>query len=314
MTYAVNGLIQATDYNGLVSTNSTNVNAFWATGSGNRGYGQTALATVAANNLVYASSWASLINTIISSANHQGSTLAAWIDSTPNAGELIRFETNMSANINTADTNRLNAAAQGSTSVTTVTSTSTWQAAITFTFTVTFASNNNARYFFNSGGQIGFTFSHPAGVVYDIDQLISDLCSDAGTLWFSAPNSGSITLSGTSYNGVTKIGGQSATGTTVYTNNGFYSVYPTGSNTLLTQYSNFYYFPYDSGTYLQVSANYNGAGVLTFTCLFNEVPDGATVSTGTAVNLTLRPPSTTYLTNSWGTPSVSGSYSITPYP
>ena len=41
--------------------------------------------------------------------------------------------------------------------------------------------------------------------------------------------------------------------------------------------------------------------------LFDEVPNGATVSTGTQGTLTLRPPSTTYLTNSWGSPSVTTS-------
>ena len=306
MTYSTNGLIQITDYNGFVSTSTPNVNSLWSTGATTRGYGQTALATVGSSGLVFASNWLNLINTINSIASHQGTTIGSYTDGTPSISELIFAEANLSNNITLIDTSRLNAIAQGSTSPTTATSVSTWSNILTITFTVTFTSDNTARYYFNAGGQIGFTFSHPAGVGSSINQLISDLASDAGTLWHSSTNSGTVSLSGTSYTGVTKIGGQNTGGTTVNTNNGFYSIYPTGSNILLTQYSNYVYHSYSS-TFLQVSASYNGAGVLTYTCIFDEVPDGATVSTGTQATLTLRPPSTTYLTNSWGTPAVTTS-------
>ena len=51
MTYAQFGLVQATDYNNLTggptSTTANTLNATWVTGSGNAGYGQTALANVA---------------------------------------------------------------------------------------------------------------------------------------------------------------------------------------------------------------------------------------------------------------------------
>lgn len=306
MTYSTSGLIQTTDYNGFVSTSTPNVNALWSTGTITRGYGQTALPTVSSSGLVFASNWLNLINTVGSIASHQGTSLGSYTDGTPSASDLIFYESNLSNNITLIDNSRLNAIAQGSTSSTTATSSSTWVNSLTITFTVTFSSDNSARYYFNAGGQVGFTFSHPAGVGSSINQLISDLASDAGTLWHSSTNSGSISLSGTSYTGVTKIGGQSTGGTTVNTSNGFYSIYPSGSNILLTQYSNYVYHSYSS-TFLSVSASYNGAGVITYTCLFDEVPNGATVSTGTQANLTLRPPSTTYLTNSWGTPSVTTS-------
>ena len=43
MTYTSGGLIQATDYNGFVSTTSgANVNNVWSTGSGDAGWGQSA--------------------------------------------------------------------------------------------------------------------------------------------------------------------------------------------------------------------------------------------------------------------------------
>ena len=43
MTYVSGGLIQATDYNGFVSTTAgANVNATWSTGTTSAGYAQTA--------------------------------------------------------------------------------------------------------------------------------------------------------------------------------------------------------------------------------------------------------------------------------
>lgn len=306
MTYAANGLIEASDYNGFVATNTPNFNGIWSTGAGNSGYGQTALATKTSGNLILAADWSNLLSNIIKSASHQGTTLSSFRDSSPSSSELILYESNLSNNINLINTNRLNAAAQGSTSSTSATNSTTWNDSLTISFIVTFANDNSARYFFNAGGQIGFTFSHPAGGGFSINQLISDLCNDVGTLWFSSTTSGTITLSGSSYSGVTKVGGQSNGPTVIYSNNGFYSLYPTGTNVLLLQYSEYVYHSYGS-TFLRISGSYNGTGVITFTCLIDEVPNGATVSSGTAGNLTIRPPSTTQLNNTWGTPTVTTS-------
>jgi hypothetical protein len=306
MSYASSGLTQATDYNGFISTNTPNVNAIWSTGTGNSGYGQTALATISADSLIFASSWLNLINTIGTSASHQGTSLSSYLDSTPTIGDLIRYESVLSSNINAINTNRLNAAAQGSTSSTTATSASTWSNSLTITFTVTYANANSARYFFNAGGQIGFNFSHPAGSGTTINLRINDLCSDAGTVWLSSPVTGTVSLAGTAYNGVTKSGGANPSGATISTNNGFYAL-TSGTTQLFQQTSDIGVYTSYSGTFLRISASNNGAGVLTFTCLLDEVPNGATVSTGTQATLTLRPPSTTYLTNSWGSPAVAHS-------
>ena len=67
MTYTSGSLIQATDYNGFVSTTAgANINATWSTGTTSAGYGQTALATVSAAGTITATQWASLVNTISS--------------------------------------------------------------------------------------------------------------------------------------------------------------------------------------------------------------------------------------------------------
>jgi hypothetical protein len=301
MSYASGGLIQASDYDTQVGS----VNSIWSIGSGNSGYGQTVIPDVTAGSQVLASEWNTYFNAINSMASHQGTAITAIPAAT--AGSAITYLNQLATDVSSVTNARLNAATQGSTTSTVVTSTSTWDNNIQFTFTVTFANDNAARYFFNAGGQVGFTYSHPTGT--SINQLINSLCSNFGTVWFSSPNSGTISLSSSNYNGVTKIGGSNPPPTVINSNNGFYSIYPTGTNVLLTQYSSGSYLAY-IGTFLRVTANYNGSGVLTFTGIIDEVPDGAIVSAGTVGTLIVRPPSSTYLSNTWGTPLVNGSYSI----
>ena len=78
MSYVVGGLIEATDYNGFVSTNSgANLNDIWGTGSADKGWGQTALNTVSTGNTVNASSWASLVNNLASAGSQTNTTLTS---------------------------------------------------------------------------------------------------------------------------------------------------------------------------------------------------------------------------------------------
>lgn len=307
MAYATSGLIQASDFNGFANNNTPNVNAIWSTGSGNSGYGQTALSTVSQGSIIAAQSTFNLLQNVIKSATHQGTIIAPFTNGSPTPGTLIIDEPNLAGNINLINTNRLNAAVQGSTSATTATSVTTWSNTLTITFTVTFASHNNARYFFNAGGQLGFTFAHPTGT--GANATVSTLCSDTGSVWLSSPTAGAATLTGIPYNGVTKIGGANPSGATINTNNGFYAL--TGSLVqLFRQDATSGYYYYYGSTYLKISASYNGSGVLTIQCMFEEGGGGyyyygGTVGAGTQATLTLRPPSTTVLTNTWGTPGIS---------
>jgi hypothetical protein len=299
MSYALGGKVQSTDLNSFTTT----FNALWSTGSSNSGYGQTAIPSVSYGEKVRANSyWRALVQNIEASANHQGSSISAMTPTPTTAGK-IQFLANVSSNLTTINNNRLNAVSSGSTSSTTLTSVEIWNNSLVMTFDVTFASNNHARYFFNAGGQIGLSFSHPN--TGNINTLISDICAEAGTVWISSPTSGTATISGTAYSGVTKVGGVSSVRQTVNTNYGFYAFNST-STEIFKQTG-------DAGTYsaylnsfLQIKASTNSAGVITFVCVIDEVPDGLDVATGTVGTLTIRPPSTTYLSNSWGTPSVSG--------
>ena len=149
MTYTSGSLIQATDYNGFVSTTvGANVNATW-----NTTYGQSAIATVAATNTVTATQWASLVNTITSVAAHQNTTITSR--AAPTTGQTISILAAVNTDITNCYTNRYNAYAvgtqftgwTGTNSKLTQTGTSGGAAwTITFTNTVTFASAAAATY------------------------------------------------------------------------------------------------------------------------------------------------------------------------
>jgi hypothetical protein len=311
MSYAQFGTIQASDYNNLVgaSVGSTaNVlNTVWATGSVGAGYGQTALANVAVGDTVTASAWANLITKTANSASHQSSSITSV--TAPSAGNTITYNANVVTNLSTIYTNRLNAVSQSGTTANTATYGATWLNAITFTHTVTFANGDATRYFFNSGGQLAITCSHPSGT--GINLLLNNLASNVGTVVLSSPVTGAASIAGTSYNGVTKVGGGGST-PTISTNSGYYN--------WTTANANVFYQTASTGpsgylsTFINVLVKTNGTvgsngdkgNIITIYTVWDEIPNGLAVSTGSATTVTIRPPETTYLTNSWGTPTVSG--------
>ena len=113
MAYSSGGLIQATDYNGFASTTAgANVNDIWGTGSGDKGWGQTALSTVSALGIVTATNWASLVNTISSMGSQTGTSITAR--SAPTTGNLIQVLAALNTDLTNITTNRNNAVAVGS--------------------------------------------------------------------------------------------------------------------------------------------------------------------------------------------------------
>lgn len=315
MTYAQFGSVQASDFNTLVGGNPTTtantLNATWATGGGAAGYGQTALANVSVGGTVQASSWATLVANTASAATHQGSSITAV--SAPVSGGTITFLSAIPTNLQTTYTNRLNAATQGATSTNTVTTGTTWAAAATWTHTATFANGDAARYFFNSGGQLKLTMSHPSGT--GINLLFNNLASNVGTVVMSAPSSGSISVAGTSYNGITKIGG-GGNAPTISTNSGYYAMTTANAN-VFTQLASTGPSGYLS-TFIRVIAKSNGTqgsnsdagSVITLYTIWDEVPDGLTVASGSSVTLTAQAPETTNLANTWGTITLAGSVAV----
>lgn len=325
MTYTVGGLIEATDYNGFVSTTAgANVNVIWSTGASDAGYGQTALATVSSGGTVTAAQWASLVNTISNIASHQGTTITSR--TAPVAGNTISVLSAVNTDLTNCYTNRGNAAAvgtqygtfTGTTSKTTNTGSGSTAWTITFTHTITFADANAARYFFNAGGRIKWeTGKTSTGT--EADDEWNDLANTLVGDIFITGGTGTQTIAGTAYTGTTKSGG-TGTPTTLATTTGWYDL-TTSNTTLYKQFADT--APY-TGQYIQIDARTAGSGtqlILTTTWVdpggsgagsTDQITGGtattspATSITGTAPTtlVTYIPPSTTYLSASWGTPTI----------
>ena len=322
MTYSSGGLIQATDYNGFVSTTaSANINAVW-----NTAYGQTALATVTATNTVTATQWASLVNTLTSLGTHTNTTLTSR--AAPTAGATINILANVNADITSVNTNQYNAYAvgtqytgwTGTNSKTTQTGTSGGAAwTITFTNTVTWTSTAAAGYFFNAGGrvqiQVGKTSTGLTG-----DPAWNDLAGTlCGTINITKGGVSQV-IAGTTYTGTTKTGG-TGTPNILLTTTGWDSLVAGAAGTIV--YKQFSATaPYTADFIQHTIAKNAGSTALTITTLWsasdtNVPPVGGTdpISGGTAASgatggtapctiVTYFPPETTNLTNTWGTPTV----------
>jgi hypothetical protein len=332
MAYSAGGLIEATDYNGFVSTTTdANVNSIWAAGTGDRGYGQTAVATVAAGGTVTAAQWATLVNTIASLASHQGTSITSR--TAPTAGNLITILSNINTDLTTLTTNRGNAAASGTVigaftgAVSKTTATGSGQASftITFTQTVTFASADAARYFFNAGGIVKLMYGKTStGTDHDPDW--NELAGQTGDIFFTGRVAGTNqTIAATAYSGTNRVGGTGGTQTTLATTTGFYNLTAGGSAVTIFQLNNAS-APY-TPEFIRTTVALNSAGtVLTFvTTWFDDGTtaagttsniSGGTATTSPATSITgtapttllnLIPPSTAHLTASWGTPAIASS-------
>lgn len=329
MTYSSGGLIQATDYNGFVSTTAgANVNDVWGTGSTDKGYGQTPLATVSAASTVTATQWASLVNTISTIASHQGTSITSR--TAPVTGNTITILNALNTDLTNLTNNRGNAAASGTqygifsgtTSKTSTTGSGSSSWTITFTHTVTFASTNAARYFFNAGGLIKINFGK-SSTGTEADDEWNDLASTLCGAIFISGGTAAQTIAGVTYTGTTKVGG-TGTPSTLAANTGWYDL--TTSDTLIyQQYADT--APYTT-QYISVNAKTAGSGtqlILTTTWYdpggsgvgsTDQISGGtatsspATSITGTAPTtlVTYLPPSSTYLSSaSWGTPTIAAS-------
>jgi hypothetical protein len=313
MTYSSGQLIEAADYNGFVSTNSgANVNNVWSTGSTDSGWGQSALATVSAAGAITATQWASLVNTISTMASHTGTSITSR--TAPVAGNTINILAALNTDLTNITANRRNAAASGTeftgwtgTNSKTTNTTGTWT--ITFTNTITWASADAARYFFNAGGririQVGKSSTGQTGDP-EWNDLANTLCGDI----FITGGTATQTIAGTNYTGTTRIGG-TGTPAVLATTTGWYDL-TTSDVTVYQQFADT--APY-TGNFIRHNLRTAGSGTqLVITTTWSN-PEGDTISGGTAASgatkgtapctiVTYFPPSTTFLTNSWGTPTV----------
>jgi hypothetical protein len=329
MSYTVGGLIEATDYNNFVNNGANNVNAIWSTGTTDRGYGQTSMSTVSSSGIITATNWAALVNNLSAIGSHQGTTITSR--TAPVAGNVVAILSNLSTDINTLTGSRGNASASGTeitswtgtTSKTTATGSGGSAWTITFTHTITFPSANQARYFWNAGGIVRLRVSKSStGTAADTEW--NDL---AGTLMneirmVGRVNSANQVIGGVTYTGVNKTSG-TGTPSIHLTTTGWYNLTTSDTN-IYRQFADT--APYTNQS-ITVAARTAGSGTqLILTTTWND-PGAASppaapsnISGGTATNspfssfgtapatvVTLFPPSSTHLTNSWGTPTIAAS-------
>jgi hypothetical protein len=166
MAYAVDGLIEASDFNtrraqvDLIYSNTSPAGTTQAIAG--FGYGQTPAipGPVAVGNPVLASEWNALLRAIEVCAEHQGSTIVDLPPITA-ATTPIEFLPTLDAHITTI-TNGKFIIGPGVGAVAGIATTSlggNWDATRTQTVTATFGSWNEMRYFFNAGGKTRFSFS-----------------------------------------------------------------------------------------------------------------------------------------------------------
>lgn len=326
MTYTSGQLIQATDYNGFVSTNaSANLNAIEGTATSLGGYGYANVATVSTSGTITATQWATLVNNITTVANHQGTSITAR--TAPVAGNTISILSNLNTDLTTLYTNRANASASG-TQFTAWTGTASKTAAtgagaaawtITFTDTITFANSTALYSFFNSGGYLKAQWGKTStGTVADTEWNAFIGAGGAGGVVANAViltgAAASKTIAGLTLTGTTIRGG-TGTPTTAATSTGVYAL----TTTAATLYKQFDTGTAYSSNYLQVTGNVNSntsPTIVTLTTTWYDNGDAnpgstAAISGGTATSgisfgtapttiVTAFPPETTYLANNWG--------------
>jgi hypothetical protein len=307
MTYASGGLIQATDYNTLVGSNSTTagtINYVWNTGNGVFGYGQGAIATVAESATVAATQWATMLNALNRSLQHQSGAGATLGPVNYTAGQTITYFSNVATGVTTINTNKALFTAQGSTTTgTNDAGTPSAAAAAAFSYmrdtNVTFSSANAARYFFNAGGQINFVCSATDSAGTTRSTTLRDMVNQIGGL--------------TAFRNTTNGGRTGAGGTIVTNNTSFgYRNLTTSAQTVVDNDVAGTYSAHDVKLQLFCNTADTTDGAISASVVFRLlVTAAADDAFGGAINLTVNVradivfPETTYLSSSpWGTPTI----------
>ena len=332
MAYSSGSTILAADFNAFAGPTASggnanaNLNDFWAVGATDKGWGQTAVANPAAPSVITAANqWTSLVNNLATAGSQTGTTLTSR--TAPVAGNTVNIFSNLNTDLTNVNTGRGNAVGSGTeygiftgtTSKTTATGTAQGAWTITFTHTITFPSANQLRYFFNAGGIVRLKYGKTStGTDHDPDwNTLAGFCGSINLT--GRVNANSQLIAGTTYTGTTRIGGTGGTQTTLATTTGWYNL--TGVATTIFQLNNAT-SPY-TAEFIRTQATATSATVLTLVTVWSD--DGSsgvgrssnisggtataspsTTITGTAPTTlcTYIPPATTFLTNSWGTPTI----------
>jgi hypothetical protein len=327
MSYAQGDKIDASDYNNLIGTSpssTTNrINTVWSVGSGSAGYGQTALSAVSASATITATQWASLINTLNSMRTHQsgsGSGISAVT-----AGQKIDWISTLETQIASAYTNRLSFNSNSAVSAGSALSTA-WTVTVAnpgsnppaggssitsvtraFGARAAFASADQARYFFNAGGRLKLNLSgtQSSSTTARTNNIIDLLGFAGGEALFAANTCGGRTgTGGTVVTNRTDIGYHTAT-----YNSNVTLIDITGTTANYTS-DKILVFVNPNGT--QGSNNDKGLNVDFWVQIqsFSGGDNGTysfddSFGVNVIRSIDVSAPSTTNLTNTWGTVTVS---------
>lgn len=200
MAYQASDLITASHYNGFIGSGGTSVyasqsavnavapcvGAIYGAGYGDRGWGQTdiSLSAVAGGDIITSAKWLGLRNVLATIRASQTGSVPSTVPAASvfDVGDMIQAHESSSptsdpydfnSEIVTADANRsaastLSVIVVGGTS--SATRSGTWGSStggIELVFDVSWPSTDQARYFFNTGGQIRISLSHPTGTAQD---------------------------------------------------------------------------------------------------------------------------------------------------
>ena len=303
MTYSSGNSVQSTDYNTFANA-AANINSVWGTA-----YGQPTIPNVVSGAKVSSSEWTLLVDVLNKSTKHQTGSNSSIANTSTTSSSKISILNGQPAILTDAITgiknNIFNAAVQGSVASNTITNNTPWKDLLTFNTVVTFANTTQAQYFFNAGGQIGLSYTHSANTI-GINPLIANICASVGTIWISAPGGANgAVLAGTSYRGVTKIGG-SGNLTSINSTGGYYGLTTTPLQIVRQTSEVVYKSSVYSSTNLTISASSNGSSI-TITSSIDETFSifPSNIDIPTTMTVSIRSPGSTILANTWGAVSVS---------
>lgn len=313
MSYSSGGLIEATDYNNIVGTNtsvtSTHLNAMWAWGANSVGYGQTAISQVSASSIVTATQWASLVNSLNSANTHINGSSSGLTANT--AGQTITYVSSLTTKVNGVNSDRMLFASNSTAVVGSALTYSAWTSTSTsstlvrwFGAKATFSSADQARFFFNCGGRLKFNATATASGSSRSTNAKATVDNLGGIALFAANTNGGRTGSG---------------GTLVdnLTNVGYYQL-KTANTTIQSITTSSVTYAVDSGQIAvktngtQGSFNDNGSQI----DFWLQVSSGSGANAGglsfddslsltVTVSIDVSYPETTNLANTWGAVTIS---------
>jgi len=214
---AIGDFISANDYNSI----RTKIQNVMAVGTGNLGYGQTTFSSlVVVGNSVTKAQWDALRYDIYNAVLHQTGSEPAI--TTVAVGDVIRhgasqpnFQYNTIADQAIANRFDLGTGQFVTEAINSTSFSSSWYQSVSSTTSVTFATAEQARFFFNAGGKIRFASTRTGGNGEAQNTSWSNLLSGAGTQSFVGGPSGVNFFSLTnSFQTFAEISGSSA-----YSNN-----------------------------------------------------------------------------------------------